>query len=111
MNCYDRYQSISHILCELNWPTLAKRREYLKIIILYKIIHNLVHTQLDLPFTYSNQINYTRGHLLKIQQPAARVDSYLNSFFPSTIKLWNSLPANIIDSCKLNDFKCKLTFN
>ena len=56
MNCYDRYQSVSHMLCELNWPTLAKRREQLKIIMLYKIIHNIVHVQLDLPFTYSSQI-------------------------------------------------------
>ena len=76
------------------------------------IIHNIVHIQLELPFTYSNQINYTRGHLLKIQQPATRVDGYLSSFFLSTIKLWNSLPANIINSRTLNDFKCKLlTFN
>ena len=43
MNCYDRYQSVSHMLYELNWPTLAKCRENLKTIMLYKIIHNLVH--------------------------------------------------------------------
>ena len=60
INCYDRYQSVSHMLMT---------------IMLYKIIHNLVRIQLDLPFTYSNQINYTRGHLMKIQQPATRVDS------------------------------------
>ena len=111
MNCYDRYQSVSHMLCELNWSTLAKRREQLKIIMLYKIIHNIVHIQPDLPFTYSSLINYTRGHQLKIQQPATRVDSYSSSFFPSTIRLWNSLPVNVIDSCTLNDFKHKLTFN
>ena len=35
MNSYDRYQSVSHMLCEVNWPTLAKHRNF-KIIILYK---------------------------------------------------------------------------
>ena len=39
-----------------------------------------------------------RQRLLKIQQPATRID---NSFFPSAIKLWNSLPANVIDSAHL----------
>ena len=99
MNCYDRYQSVSNMLCRLDWPMLAKRRDHFKIIMLYKI---------DLPFAYSDQINYTRGHLLKIQQPATRIDSYLHSFFPSAIKLWNSLPSNLIDPPTLNDFKCKL---
>lgn len=108
MNCYDRYQSVSDMLCGLDWPTLAKRRDHFKIIMLYKIIYNIVHIQPDLPFTYSNLINYTRGHVLKIQQPATRIDSYLNSFFPSTIKLWNSLPLHVIDSSTLNDFKFKL---
>ena len=62
MNCYDRYQSVSDMLCKLSWPTLAKRREHFKIIMLYKIIHNIVHIQPDLPFTYSNQINYYYLH-------------------------------------------------
>ena len=109
MNCFDRYQSVSDMLSGLNWPTLAKRRDHFKITMLYKIIHNIVHVHLDLPFTYSNLINYTRGHVLKIQQPTTRIDSYLNSFFPSAIKLWNSLPANVIDSSKLDDFKYKLS--
>ena len=96
------------MLSRLNWPTVAKRREHFKLIMLYKIIYNIVHIQPDLPFTYSNLINYTRGHVLKIQQPATRIDSYLNSFFPSAIKLWNSLPTNVIN-CTLDDFKYKLT--
>ena len=109
MNCYDRYQSVSNMLCRLDWPMLAKRRDHFKIIMLYKIIHNIVHIQPVLPFAYSDQINYTRGHLLKIQQPATRINSYLHLLFPLAIKLCNSLPSNLIDSPTLNDFKCKLT--
>ena len=107
MNCYDCFHSVSNMIQNLNWPTLAKRRDQFKSIMMYKIIHNIVHIQPELPFTYSQSTN-TRGHHLKIQQPATRIDSYLYSFFPSAIKLWNSLPLNVVDSRTLDNFKCKL---
>ena len=107
MNCYDRYQSVTDMLHRLDWPTLEKRRDHAKIIKMYKIIYNIVHIQPTLPLTYSNTVN-TRGHHLKMQQPATRIDTYLHSFFPSAVRLWNSLPATLIDSPSLNNFKCNL---
>ena len=107
MNCYDRYQSVTNMLHRLDWPTLEKRRDHAKIIMMYKIIHNIVYIQPDLPLIYSNTFN-TRGHHQKMQQPATRIDSYLHSFFPSAVRLWNSLPATLIDSPSLNYFKCNL---
>ena len=74
---------------------------------MYKIVHKIVHIQPDIPITYSNAVN-TRGHHLKVLQPATRVDAYLYSFFPSTVKLWNSLPSNLIESPSLDNFKCNL---
>ena len=77
------------MLRSLEWPILAQRRDHSKIIMMYKIVHNIVHIQPDIPLTYSNAVN-TRGHHLKMQQPATRIDAYLHSFFPSAVKLWNS---------------------
>ena len=77
------------MLYNLEWPTLEQRRDHAKIIMMYKIVHGLVHIQPDVPLTYSNAVN-TRGHHLKMQQPSARTDAYLYSFFPSAVKLWNS---------------------
>ena len=37
-------------------------------------------------------------------QLQTRTDSYKFSFFPSTIKLWNSLPLSVINSPNLNQF-------
>ena len=106
-NCYDRYQSVTDMLRSLEWPILAQHRDHSKIIMMYKIVHNIVHIQPDIPLTYSNAVN-TRGHHLKMQQPATRIDAYLHSFFPSAVKLWNSLPSNLIDSPSLDNFKCNL---
>ena len=49
VNCYSRYQSVSNILQKLNWPTLEERRNELKLIMMYKIVHGHVHIQPILP--------------------------------------------------------------
>ena len=36
------------------------------------------------------------------------IDAYLYSFLPSTIQLWNSLPAQLMQSLTLTDFKYNL---
>ena len=50
----------------------------------------------------------TRGHSKRFIQPMTRIDSYLYSFFPSAIKLWNSLPQHVIDSKDYDQFKQRL---
>ena len=40
---YDsRYQSVTSILQQLDWPTLHERRDQIKLIMMYKIIHGLM---------------------------------------------------------------------
>ena len=46
---------------------------------------------------------------MRFIQMQARVDVFVNSFLPSTIRLWNSLPADIVTSSTIDDFKNKLT--
>ena len=41
-------------------------------------------------------------------QPMTQIDSYMYSFFPSGIKIWNDLSQNVIDSNDINQFKQKL---
>ena len=81
-NCYDCYQSVTDMLRSLEWPILAQRRDHSKIIMMYKIVHNIVHIQPDIPLTYSNAVN-TRGYHLKMQQPCSHQNRCLSSFlFP-----------------------------
>ena len=37
-------------------------------------------------------------------QPMTLIDAYKFSFFPTTIKLWNQLPADVINSSTPNEF-------
>ena len=51
---------------------------------------------------------YTRGHHMRFTQPFTRIDSYLYSFFPSSIKLWNALPNHILNSTNIEQFKQRI---
>ena len=62
----------------------------------YKIVHQYVALGLPNEIVLFNTI--TRGHNMKYRTPFCRVDVHKNSFFPATVRLWNSLPVDIIHS-------------
>jgi hypothetical protein len=47
----------------------------------------------------------TRGNEMRFLVPFTSVNSYKNSFFTSTIRLWNSLPSDITKMQSLEAFK------
>ena len=71
----------------------------------YKILHGLV----DISFTLIPLSTPTRGHNQRFVTPFARTDTYLNSFLPSAINLWNSLPDSLVELDDLNQFKDNLS--
>ena len=75
-------------MIQLNWKPLVERRAELKLLTFFKAKHQLV----DIPFYHLKQ-NVRRSNNFFI--PPSNVDSHLHSFYPSTIRLWNSLPNNL----------------
>ena len=72
--------SVTNMLIQLKWP-LLEQRNFLKLIMFYKILHGIVDTTITLiPLSTS-----TYGHSQRFVTPFARTDTYLNSFIPSTI--------------------------
>ena len=106
-NDFSYHSSVTSMLVCLRWPLLEHRRNYLKLIIFYKIIHCLV----DASFTLTSLSTSTRGHSQRFVIPFARTDSYLHSFLPSTLNLWNSLPDSLIDLNDINHFKRDLSLH
>ena len=104
MNNFSHYASVTQILTNLNWLTLAECREEQKAII-FKITNHLVDISANSYLTPVPMLHDTRGHSKRFIQPMTRIDSYLYSFFPSAIKLWNSLSQHMIDS---DQFKQRL---
>ena len=87
------------MLSTLNLPSLQSRRKTAKLIILYKIINGDLHIPSN--SLIPNPRHSRKGYFTQLQ---SRTDSYKFSFFPTAIKLWNSLSLPVINSCNLNQF-------
>ena len=85
----------------LGWPPLADRRSKIKLSMLYKINNNLIHIPRD-------DLKPNPRKPFKYLLPQSSVDSHLYSFFPSTVRLWNSIPISCKSRASLETFKSSL---
>jgi hypothetical protein len=106
------YASLDSIYCETGWEKLTVRREVKKLNLFYKIINNEAPEYLSelIPPTVAESNNYNLRNRHNISQPANRLSKYQNSFFPSTIKTWNTLDLNIREVPTFFTFKKRLQF-
>ena len=81
-----------------------------KLIPFYKIINGLAPNYLlDLvPPIIQETTNYNLWNTDDIQTLHVRTNLYYNSFFPSTIRAWNSLPEDTKQSPSISSFKFRL---
>jgi len=102
---YSRFSSVSDMLSNLNLPSLEIRRQVSSTILFYKTINNLIEIPSDdlTPVT-SN----TRGHDQRFLHIYARTTQYSNSFFPRSVRFWNTLPHGLIHQQTLQSFKNQL---
>jgi hypothetical protein len=99
---YRTTSSTSQMISDLGWPTLQERRVNAKLVMVYRIVHHLI----DIPPTFFRPTNLnTRGHQLKYLVPFCRIAIYQHSFFPSGIRLWNSLPEHLATATTLEGFR------
>ena len=94
-NRYHNISSVSSMIKHLNWRTLADRRSDARLVLLYKISHTLVAIPktyiLIPPFRFSRNM-----HSLSYQIHPTRLQLRQQSFFPQTIRNWNSLPLHTV---------------
>ena len=85
----------------LNWKPLEERRAVIKLNLLYKARNNMI----DIPTSHLviNQSSTRRKNNYAI--PTSNVDSHLYSFYPNTIRLWNSLPVECMQQSSAESFK------
>ncbi len=101
---------------ELGWEALFKRRENHRLVLMFKIINGLAQNYLNCmvqPYTttihaYNLRQPISNDH---IRVPICNTQAYSNSFLPSTIRAWNSLPTPTKNSPSVNVFKSRLLNN
>ena len=86
--CLKSWDNDYYDLLELaDLPTLENRRMYLKLSVLYKIYYGHFYFPPGILLPYRGRHSSPNSPCLHV--PSARTNAYHNSFFPSTIRIWN----------------------
>ena len=99
-NDFSKESSVTSMLKDLKWDTLQHRRSMAKVTMMYKITNNLV----DITHQLTPLDTRTRGHNSRFVIPKARTSLLRGTYFPDTIRLWNSLPQSAINSPSVDTF-------
>ena len=101
-NDHRHQSSVTKMIRELGWPSLAERRRDQRLILLYKIVNDLV----DVPTSeiLSPADNRTRAlHNKKFKHLPSNTPVYRQSFFGRTIPDWNDCP--FVEVPTIDNFK------
>ena len=98
------FVSVTKLLENLSWPTLQQRRTCNRGIMLYKILNKQVEIPI-LPTIFKPNTVSTRGNNSRFIQLQCHLNCYRNSFFPDAIRIWNSLPQQLIDCSNTDLFR------
>ena len=93
-----------------NGKVWEKRRRKHKLLLLYKMFNNLSPLYLCslIPPTVDTQSSYNLRNAQHIRTIHSRTTQYSNSFLPSTIRTWNTLPLDVRNSDSIISFERKL---
>ena len=100
------------MLSDLGWSSLETRRTIARLNLMYKICHGIVDIdQNSYLRPHTNCGAKTRfSHDYKFLNVNATKDVYLYSFFTRTLRMWNKLPKDVVESDSLETFKTKSSF-
>ena len=91
--CFKSWSSgCKSLLQSCNLPTLASRRHYLKLCLLYIVVsgHLSFARAPIVPWNLSTSLRNTR--ILALERQVTCTNAHWSSFSPHTVTLWNSLP-------------------
>jgi hypothetical protein len=103
-----RRTSTRSLLHELGWNTLGTRRRWHRLNMLYKILAGLAPPYLNVNHQPQVQNTYNLRNNKNLRVPFARTTIAQRSFFPQTIREWNSLDCDIRKSVTYNIFKSRM---
>ena len=97
-------------LAALDLTTLEERRKRGDLIQVFKIIHGIDNLKCDDFFKLHNNDRgpVTRGHEWKIKKPHTDTKRRKMFFDYRVIKMWNELPANVVEKQSISSFKAWL---
>ena len=105
---FNKTASVTDMLSDLKWNTLETRRKKNRLILMYKLSHNLVDINTEEHLIPNSEIRKLNSHAFKYRMPKVSEDVFKFSFFPRSTIEWNSLPADLVNCKSLSDFELNL---
>jgi hypothetical protein len=96
------------MLADLEWKSLQERRKEARLIMLYKVINNKVALD-NSQLIPSNSTSTRSTHNLSFKIFYCRTQYRQQSFFPRTIKDWNSLPPDATSAGTVESLRAHLS--
>ena len=103
-NNYDRTASVTEMLQDLQWDSLATRRMTHQCAMFYKIRLGLVNIPFPSCVIPSNRLGRVTNTCC-YQNIQARVNSFKYSFFVRVIPVWNRLPTPVVSASSIHQFQ------
>ena len=107
-NRYHNTSSVTNMIHSLGWRSLQARRVDAKLVLFYKIVNGLVAIPISTYLTPVIRKDSTFHNTQAFLTYTTTIDYFMHSFFPSTIKLWNHLPENIVSLPNLDTYKTQV---
>ena len=104
----DQRDSTIDILTTLNWPTLQKRRQQARLVLLFKILNGFLTVPSSHLPTRSSVLRTRFTHSFKLTPYQPNINLFKHSFIPRTVPEWNRLDEDMIQSNCIELFKQKL---
>ena len=94
---------------DLEWEPLASRHKQARLCTMYKISNDIIHVSKSKFLTPATETRTHGSHGFKyfIEHTSNNVFKY--SYFPRTVREWNSLPSDIVSAKSLDIFKSMLS--
>ena len=96
---------VTSMLTSLEWQTLEQRRRISRLVMMYKIQHQLMDIDRDLHLRPGD--SRTRGQH-RFFQERSNYDTLRNSFFQRTVREWNHLPDTTVWASSIEEFRANL---
>ena len=94
---HSREDSVTQMMSELHWRSLQERRLTSRLCMMFKTVNG--YAACTLPYDATSVPPTTRtSHQQQYSVPPSRGNTYKFSYFPRTLRVWNLLPANVVDA-------------
>ena len=92
---YGRTSSVTEMMKDLKWRSLQERRCVTRLTMLHKILNNQTAVQMPPHINIPEETTRRGRHSHHLNIPRAATNGYQYSFFPRTIRCWNTLPSEL----------------